>query len=175
MTSDPCGGATLGGAGCNCPPPFASDPHSAEQAAPGTPATPEPQNRSEGVAFFVVGTPAPQGSKRHVGGGRMIESSAKVGPWRAAVAWTAAEQKTHFPGAVDVDLAFRLARPKSAGKRLYPDRKPDLDKLIRSTLDGLTESGVIEDDARVVRLMVSKLYARPGDPTGATIAISEAS
>jgi hypothetical protein len=25
MTSDPCGGDVKGGAGCNCPPPFASD------------------------------------------------------------------------------------------------------------------------------------------------------
>jgi hypothetical protein len=33
----------------------------------------------------VYGLPAPQGSKRHVGGGRMIEASKKVGPWREAV------------------------------------------------------------------------------------------
>ena len=33
----------------------------------------------------VLGTPAPQGSKRHVGGGRMVESSKLVGPWREAV------------------------------------------------------------------------------------------
>jgi crossover junction endodeoxyribonuclease RusA len=39
----------------------------------------------EGVAFTVRGLPAPQGSKRHVGGGRMVESSANVKPWRADV------------------------------------------------------------------------------------------
>ena len=38
------------------------------------------------ITFHVSGTPAPQGSKRHVGGGRMIESSKKVEPWREAVA-----------------------------------------------------------------------------------------
>lgn len=37
------------------------------------------------VEFFASGTPAPQGSKRHVGRGIMIESSRKVRPWRAAV------------------------------------------------------------------------------------------
>ena len=33
----------------------------------------------------VLGTPAPQGSKRHVGRGIMVESSRLVGPWREAV------------------------------------------------------------------------------------------
>ena len=32
--------------------------------------------------------PAPQGSKRHVGGGRLIEASKRVKPWRQAVAAT---------------------------------------------------------------------------------------
>lgn len=34
---------------------------------------------------FVPGTPRPQGSKRHVGGGRMIESSKYVKAWREKV------------------------------------------------------------------------------------------
>lgn len=37
------------------------------------------------IKILVNGSPAPQGSKRHVGGGRMVEASAKVGPWRDAV------------------------------------------------------------------------------------------
>ena len=38
------------------------------------------------TTFHITGiTPAPQGSKRHVGNGRMVESSAKVKPWREAV------------------------------------------------------------------------------------------
>ena len=32
--------------------------------------------------FAVLGLPAPQGSKRHVGEGRMVESSKRVKPWR---------------------------------------------------------------------------------------------
>jgi crossover junction endodeoxyribonuclease RusA len=105
----------------------------------------------------------------------MIESSAAVGPWRAAVGWTAADQRQPFTGPVDVDITFRLPRPRSAPKsRTYPDRKPDLDKLIRSTLDGLVESGVIEDDARVVYVSAGKLYAEPGKPTGALITITAA-
>ena len=38
------------------------------------------------LQFYVVGDPAPQGSKKHVGNGRFIESSKKLAPWRAAVA-----------------------------------------------------------------------------------------
>ena len=37
------------------------------------------------VTIKVSGEPAPQGSKRHVGGGRMIEASKKLPPWREAV------------------------------------------------------------------------------------------
>lgn len=143
-----------------------------EQAPAGIPGRPERENPTQPVQFFVTGTPAPQGSKRHVGGGRMVESSKKVGPWRAAVAWTASQQQQHTPGPVTVRLTFYLARPKSAPKsRVWPDRKPDLDKLIRSTLDGLTESGVIEDDARIQSVSAQKVYAQPGRPCGADIRI----
>lgn len=38
------------------------------------------------ICFFVAGRPAVQGSKRHVGGGRLIESSRQVGPWRGTAA-----------------------------------------------------------------------------------------
>jgi len=107
----------------------------------------------------VIGTPAPQGSKRHVGRGILIESSAKVKPWREAVVWAARESGGKVPGPVVVDLTFTLQRPKSRPKRdIWPDRKPDLDKLTRSTLDALTTAGAIEDDARVVGLIVWKTY-----------------
>jgi len=39
------------------------------------------------IWFEVPGIPAPQGSKRHVGGGRMVESSRSLPEWRASVAW----------------------------------------------------------------------------------------
>lgn len=37
------------------------------------------------IVFYAEGVPAPQGSKTHVGGGRLIESSRQVGAWRDAV------------------------------------------------------------------------------------------
>jgi crossover junction endodeoxyribonuclease RusA len=69
------------------------------------------------IAFFVPGKPAPQGSKRHVGRGIMVESSRDVGPWRervALVAHNAMAGRDLLDGAVAVRLEFTLPRPKSA-------------------------------------------------------------
>lgn len=117
------------------------------------------------VSFVVVGTPAPQGSKRHVGGGRMVESSKAVGPWRDSVAWAVRQvvgDRVAFPeGPVRVEIAFTVPMPKSrrAADRKFgmrwADRRPDLDKLLRSTLDGLTAGGAWGDDCQVVMVHAS--------------------
>lgn len=137
----------------------------------------------------VPGVPAPQGSKRHVGAGRMVESSAKVRPWREAVKWAAADA-VHGPiaaadGPVSVTVTYFLERPKShwgAGRNLglvkpsapsRPAVKPDLDKLDRSTLDALGEIGLWRDDAQVVRLNVEKVYCDATEPPGARIVVME--
>jgi Holliday junction resolvase RusA-like endonuclease len=118
------------------------------------------------MKFTVHGLPAPQGSKRHVGNGRMIESSKKVKPWREAVKWAALEARAaagHPPpleGPLSVTVSFYLPRPKTAPKRrLYPDRKPDIDKLLRSTFDAMGDAGVWGDDAQVVMVAAAKYYA----------------
>ena len=137
------------------------------------------------LQLVVEGLPAPQGSKRHVGGGRLIESSKKVAPWRQAIVTAAHAQNiagTNLVGPVDVFVCFFLPRPKahfnSKGEvkptaPKNPHRVPDLDKLIRSTFDALTTANVWEDDARVVAVEALKVYATPTQPTGATITITE--
>jgi crossover junction endodeoxyribonuclease RusA len=124
----------------------------------------------------VRGVPAPQGSKRHVGGGRMIEQSKAVGPWREAVRAETqrARQVAHTSpvvGPVKVELIFRMGRPKShfgtgrkagnvkPGAPKRPAARPDLDKLARAVLDGLTAGGAWKDDSQVVVLVAEKLYA----------------
>lgn len=134
------------------------------------------------ATITVWGIPGPQGSKRHVGNGVMVESSKKVKPWREAVKWAVREAGSpKFAGPVCVLVIFSLPKPKSAPKRrvTMPDRKPDVDKLLRSTLDALTEMQVFEDDARVVDLRGLKEYAGDGyndalDSPGARIWINEA-
>jgi crossover junction endodeoxyribonuclease RusA len=66
-------------------------------------------------------------------------------------------------GPVSVTLAFRLARPKSAPLRVaFPAKRPDLDKLIRSTLDGLKMGGAFRDDSQVIILFAGKVFGTPG-------------
>jgi crossover junction endodeoxyribonuclease RusA len=100
-------------------------------------------------AFSVLGQPAPQGSKRHVGHGVMVESSRKVLPWREAVK-AAAPSGPLLDGPIAVRLVFTVPRPKSARKTEHaPYRTPDLSKLARGTEDAVTDAGLWADDARV--------------------------
>lgn len=104
-----------------------------------------------GFAFYALGRPAPQGSKRHVGKGVMIESSRAVKPWREAVKEAAPAVERPLDGGIAVRMVFTLPRP--AGRKrtdVYPYRMPDLSKLVRSTEDAITDSGLWADDARVV-------------------------
>lgn len=136
------------------------------------------------MKFFAIGTPAPQGSKRHVGNGVMVESSKAVGPWREAVAWQAREAyvgKTY--GAAVVTLRFVLNAPKYVQADMQREtpklapwshtKKPDLDKLVRSTFDALVTAGLLRDDSGVVRVDAEKRYAQPGEATGCEIEIRE--
>ena len=134
------------------------------------------------IHFHVIGAIAAQGSKRHVGNGRMIESSKKVKPWREAVTWAAREAmqgQGRIVGPVEAEMTFTTRKPQSAPKRrvTYPDRTPDLDKLLRSTFDALTTSGIIEDDARIISIVAHKRYPNEGldslDVPGVVIRLRE--
>jgi len=126
------------------------------------------------LVITVHGTPAPQGSKRHVGRGVMIETSKLVKPWREAVKHAALLQVTTevvfrgqhrtIEGPVIVEVTFTLHKPASAPKRrtTWPQRKPDVDKLLRSTLDALSDAGVWVDDAQVVEVTARKVFPLEG-------------
>jgi Holliday junction resolvase RusA-like endonuclease len=140
----------------------------------------------DSFSFTVFGVdPAPQGSKKYVGSRRsaagnnvpmIVESSPKLPAWRKAVS-DAVVQAMHdsgdlskFEGPVKVEAVFYLTR-KPTVKRPYPTVPPDIDKVCRSLLDGITARsksgeilGVWQDDSQVVRLEVSKVYAtaQPG-------------
>ena len=127
--------------------------------------------------------PAPQGSKRHVGGGRLIEASKRVKPWRNAVALSAQQQMREqkfdlITGACNVSVVFRFKRPKSHFttngqlKANAPEhcivKRNDIDKCCRSTLDALSET-VFADDCLVVSLNAEKRYCIGTEPAGALI------
>ena len=146
------------------------------------------------VVITVYGTPAPQGSKRAFvgksGKAHVIESSHdRVKSWRQAVIDEVRPEcrAFRFDGlALEVDMVFRLKRPKShyrTGRNAhllrddaprYPSGKPDLSKLARSTEDALTDAGLWADDAQVVRYaLLAKYWADDGVLPGAIIRVRE--
>lgn len=123
------------------------------------------------IELFVDGFPAPQGSKRHVGGGRYVEDSKYVKPWRDTIHRACEDQgigDLHLAGPLRVSLIFSLPRPKAhlrANGALrpdaptYPTGKPDIDKLARAVHDALaTDAHVIADDSHIVKSRLEKRY-----------------
>ena len=120
------------------------------------------------VEFTVHGDPAPQGSKKaYVVRGRAVitDASKKLAPWRNTVAQaaSAAAGGHMFEDAVHVTAVFNMPRPKSV-RRTFHTVAPDVDKLVRALLDGLTVGGLIRDDSLVVSVRAKKRYwDTPGD------------
>jgi Holliday junction resolvase RusA-like endonuclease len=114
------------------------------------------------ISFIVEGRPAPQGSKRSVGGNRFIEVSKYVKPWRDAVALAAkqavmaSDDVSLYDCPIVLEITFFIDKPAKP-KFPYPAVTPDLSKLVRSTEDALT--GIIwVDDSRIVSLIVDEVY-----------------
>lgn len=126
------------------------------------------------LTLTIPGHPAAQGSKRHVGGGRLIEMDKKLPAWRLAVAYVAGDQLPDdwkpLDGPLSVEVTFYLPRPKSP-KFDEPATPPDADKLCRALGDALTQAGVIVDDARIVHWNARKTYAT--ETVGCIVTITE--
>jgi len=124
------------------------------------------------IVIVVRSAGAPQGSKRHLGNGVMIESSQRVKPFRQDVKYAAAEViPADWDRAADmaVKVDFHFRRPQShlttkgaltKNAPLYPVGRNigDLDKLCRSLLDALT-GVVFHDDSQVIDLVSRKRYS----------------
>jgi crossover junction endodeoxyribonuclease RusA len=143
------------------------------------------------IALWVEGLPAPKGSLRHVGNGRLVDQSKRVGPWRKVVA-----ARLILMGAVGlfkpgepvaVTARFYLPRPKSHHLGNNPDRPlrdtapawptgrtGDIDKLSRTILDEITAQNVWKDDAQCVQLRAEKWYADGPSRVGMWLAIEHA-
>ena len=87
-----------------------------------------------------------------------------------------AEDHKQLPGPVRADIVFWFQRPKyhyRTGRNdhllrddapEWMDKKPDIDKCVRSTLDALKDSGVIRDDSQIVELNVQQRYVTHAQP-----------
>ena len=136
------------------------------------------------LTFVVYGLAAPQGSKRHMGNGILVESSKAVRPWRqdvkhAALACIPHDWDPSLPMALSVVFRFKRAKAHIGKKGVLPSapehntsgRHGDLSKLVRSTEDALT--GVVyDDDRQIVTLTASKRYCVGDEPQGAVITVT---
>ena len=142
--------------------------------------------------IVVRGKPAPQGSKVSFRNGYMKETSPFLMPWRNQIVSACIEQKINngkiIEDPVEIFIDFLFHRPQShygTGRNegnlkpsapQYPITRTtgDIDKLCRSTLDGLSvPSGgiLLKDDSLVVRLKAVKSFATKGGFQGAFIHI----
>lgn len=133
------------------------------------------------VTLTVYGRPAPKGSMRALGPGRMIEGNANVAPWRAAICAEALAQPVRgMDGPLYVRVTLTVPKPKSTRDSAPITRSSgDVDKHLRCVLDALQDADLIADDARVVSALVEKVW--PGtaldalDQPGAVIMVYQVS
>lgn len=129
------------------------------------------------LTAFVSGRPAPQGSKRLLAHGALVESSKQVKPWRADVRQAVLDAgHPGFPAGtpVHVLLEFVMPRPAATPKRRTPAavKRPDIDKLARAVLDALSSAGAWHDDSQVTSLTATKRLAELGETPGCRITVS---
>ena len=149
---------------------------------------------NEPKMIVVRGKPAPQGSKIATRYGAMREASQFVMPWRNQIVSACIEQKINNgkiieqPVEIFIDFLFHRPQGHYGSGRNEENLKPsapqypitrttgDIDKLCRSTLDGLSiPSGgiLLRDDSLVVNLRAKKSFATKGGFQGAFIHIWE--
>lgn len=129
------------------------------------------------LTVTAYGTPVGQGSKKHVGNGRMVEVAKGHRRWRGVVEAATRQAMTNNPAwdtthtALWLTADFYMPRPKSHYRtgRFAHELRPnapgwlcatgtDLDKLVRAVGDALTCAGAIVDDRRIVAIHAVKRY-----------------
>ena len=123
------------------------------------------------VCFFVEGTPVPKGRPRFRSMGKFVQTYTdnKTRDFEAKVADAAkvamgASEPLKTP--LKVFLQFTLPIPASVTKKRLKSildglevhtKKPDLDNLIKATLDGMSEI-VFDNDSQIVNISATKRY-----------------
>lgn len=135
----------------------------------------------------VVGKPEPQPRVKaaRAGGFTRVYTPPKADSWKSLIALAIAQgQRPPEPidGPVSLHLNFTVQRPgkhyRSNGtlKADAPTEcptKPDLDNLVKATMDAMSAAGVWSDDARVARLAASKTYTTTSGVCGLLIVVEE--
>lgn len=143
------------------------------------------------LSVHVPGNAHPQGSKRHVGNGRMIEASPHLKAWRASIAahvvaetiHSERRHEGHWPagGPATLIVTFHFTRPRHhyrTGKyagQLKPSAPremqvgPDLDKLVRAVGDALKIGGALIDDRQISLIRAAKKWTTEPPYTSITL------
>jgi Holliday junction resolvase RusA-like endonuclease len=137
------------------------------------------------IHFFVSGDPKPQGSTKSFYVKKIdkvvtTHGNKNTKRWQLRIAMEAQranEKRTQsfYSGdnccGYEVTTVFVLPRPKSLPrKRRLNTKRPDLDKLIRTVLDGLAKI-ILPDDAQVVSIVASKRYTTEDENPGVWVKV----
>jgi len=115
------------------------------------------------VDFFVLGRPVPQGSMRAILSKTthqiIMPTPPKLKAWRRTIAKAARPCfDIPFNAPVSLRCTFYLKPPQALPSwRRWPDKMPDLDKLVRAVDDALTGIA-FDDDKRVVLIEARKIW-----------------
>jgi Holliday junction resolvase RusA-like endonuclease len=127
------------------------------------------------LSFVVVGKPVGQPRPRVALRGRRygVFDPGTAAPWRLAVTRAArnAYCETPIVGPIKVFADFFFPVPRGVKAALWQRKKPDIDNVLKSTLDALTAAGLWKDDAEVSEITAMKHYAPQGREPGADIEV----
>lgn len=118
----------------------------------------------EGVIFTVMGEPKGQPRPKATMRGRRagVYDPETAKPWKEAVImeWNRARGR-ELSGPLAIVVVFTFRPPKSSPNREgYHTQKPDLDNLLKSTMDALTDAGAWKDDTQVAEVLSRKQWGR---------------
>ena len=127
------------------------------------------------ISFTVVGSPVPKGRARSTKRG-ITYTPGKTRAYEDYVRLVASKYAPKEPlkGALEMELHFFLQRPKSLPKKtIHHVKKGDVDNYAKQIMDSLEprkrpkksqnplEGAIYENDAQIVRLLVTKQYGEP--------------
>ena len=124
------------------------------------------------MTLVIHGKPAPQPRVRayrrgeHAG----VYTPSTADAWKGQVMLAASLYRGQFTtGPLRLEVEFFLPRSKAHKHDDYVAVKPDLDNLLKSTMDALSNAGVWRDDAQVAAVVMSKRYESANQSIGAVI------
>jgi len=99
------------------------------------------------------------------GGKASVYDPGTADDWKAAVARAVGSGRPYHSGPLSIEVSFFFPAPKRLCKQIQAlekiprDAKPDIDNLLKATMDALSIAGVWNDDAQVVHVSASKFYS----------------